>query len=224
MKFLVFSLILTFSIFSDDEMDKALQNELGINKQTENQKVAPKKEEVNPVQERFKPKEESSSVLWTLLKVIFVFGILTAIMFYALKFLASTRQNLFPIKNAIRVLSATSISPNKQLQIVEVSGMLFLIGVADSSISLIKEIEQADIKQKIFQERDSYEPPKEEFGSFLSNTLQNLDIKSAFSFNKKTDETEEAILNEIKSNQANKLNQLKKQRESLNENNKNFFE
>lgn len=223
MKFLVFSLILTFSIFSDEEMDKALQNELGINKQTENQKATPKNTEVNPVEERYKPKEESSSVLWTLLKVIFVFGILTAIMYYALKFLASTRQNLFPIKNVIRVLSSTAISPNKQLQIVEVSGMLFLIGVSDSSISLIKEIEQADIKQKIFQERDSYEPPKEEFGNFLSNTLKSLDIKSAFNLNKKSEENEEAILNEIKSNQANKLNKLKKQRESLDENSENFF-
>ncbi len=224
MKFLVFSLLIIFSIFADEEMDKALQNELGINKQTENQKVTPKTNEVNPIEERFKPKEESSSILWTLLKVIFVFGILTALMYYAMKFLASSRQNLFPIKNAIRVLSSTPISPNKQLQIVEVSGMLFLIGVSDSSISLIKEIEQADIKQKIFQERDSYEPPKEEFGNFLTNTLQNLDIKSAFNFQKKSEENDEAFLNEIKSNQAEKLNKLKKQRENLNENKENFFE
>jgi flagellar protein FliO/FliZ len=224
MKILVFCFLFSISIFTESEMDKALQNELGISKQTENQTQTTKKEEVNPVEERFKPKEESSSLLWTLFKIIFVFGILTALMYYVLKFVSNTRQNLFPVKEAIRVLSATSISPNKQLQIVEVSGMLFLIGVSDYSISLIKEIEEASIKQKIFLERDSFEPPKEDFGNFLASSLQNFDIKSAFSFQKKSEEQEESILNEIKSSQANKLDKLKKERESMNQNKENFFE
>jgi flagellar protein FliO/FliZ len=228
--FFIFANTFLFSVPTDkDEMDKLLQNELGQSnsKPTEEVKSSSKKEAINPVEERFKPKEESSSLLWTLLKVFFIFGILTALMYYLLKFLSKTKESMFPVKNAMRVLSTLSIAPNKHIQIIDVSGMLFLIGVADSSISLLKEIDSAEVKEKIFHERDAFEPPLENFGEMLSKTFKNLDIKSPFNFQKKSETEEDEILDEIKQRQIDRLEKLKSDRSDLSNkkgDSKNFFE
>ena len=197
-----------------DELDSVLQQELGQTTKTQT-KESKSKEELNPVQERYKTNEESGSLLWTLVKVIFVFGVLTAIMYYVLKYIAQTRNSLYPVKNMMKVLSAISIGPNKQLQIVEVSGMLFVLGVSDNSIQLIKEIESSTIKERIFQERDSFEPTKENFFEQFSKNLSSLDLKNTFKQNTSKQTSEDDVLNEIKQRQLDRLEKLKQERTNL---------
>ena len=63
-----------------DEMDQLLQKELGqdpskqVIEDNSKKPTDKKNEPVNPVEERYKRDEEPSSLLWTLVKVIFVFG------------------------------------------------------------------------------------------------------------------------------------------------------
>jgi flagellar protein FliO/FliZ len=215
--FFTVCLFFSLGIYSQtkEELDSVLQQELGQTTKTQ-VKESKSKEEVNPVQERYKSNEDSGSLLWTLVKVIFVFGVLTAIMYYVLKYIAQTRNSLYPVKNMMKVISAISIGPNKQLQIVEVSGMLFVLGVSDSSIQLIKEIESSTIKERIFQERDSFEPSKENFFEQFSKNLSSIDLKNTFKQNTTTKQTsEEDVLNEIKQRQLDRLEKLKQERTNL---------
>lgn len=204
-----------------DEMDQLLQKELGQDqaKQIEDNAKKPqekKNEPINPVEERYKREEDQSSLLWTLVKIIFVFGILTAIMYYVLKFVSRNRQNLYPVRDAMRVLASLPLAPNKQIQIVDVSGMLLIIGVADGSVNLIKEIDSPDIKEKIYHSKETNMPQSENFLEVMLGTFKNLDFKSGNTSEKKDPETrDEDIMNEIKHRQLERLEKLKKERTDL---------
>ena len=205
-----------------DEMDKILQKELGFDSSKtpaeDNNKSQDKKNEpINPVEERYRREEESSSLLWTLVKVILVFGILTAAMYYVLKFISKNRQNMYPVRDVMRVLASLPLAPNKQIQIVDVARMLLVVGVSDGSVSLIKEIDSSDIKEKIYHSRETNEPQSENFLEVFMGTFKNLDFKSAIgSKNQKdTEVNDEEIMDEIKLRQLERLEKLKNDRVNL---------
>ena len=206
-----------------DEMDQLLQKELGQDPSKQviednSKKPTDKKNElVNPVEERYKRDEEPSSLLWTLVKVIFVFGILTAIMYYLLKFISKNRQNMYPVKDAMRVLASLSLAPNKQLQIVDISGILLVVGVSDGSVNLIKEIDSNEIKEKIYHSRETHEPQSENFLEVFMGTIKNLNFKSGIDSetHKNTETRDEDIMDEIKFRQLERLEKLKQERTDL---------
>jgi flagellar protein FliO/FliZ len=224
MKFLIPKMILvsllvsSFGIMSQTEdQDKELRKELGIEDKAKDKNAKPKtnpKEETNPVAERYLEKEESGPVLlWILVRIALVLAILVGASYYGLKYFNTNRAAKFPIKGAMRILSVLPISIGKQIQIVEVSGMLFVIGVSDQSITLIKEIDSQEMKQKIFMEVDTYEPPKENF----LDTLFNLTKKEFSSVREKksTEGSDEEMMEEFKQRQINYLEKIKKEREEL---------
>jgi flagellar protein FliO/FliZ len=225
-KFLFITLI-AFSglIASDrDEMDQLLQKEMGQDpsKQTieDNSKkpLEKKGDLINPVEERYKREDDSSSnLLWTLVKVIFVFGILTATMYYVLRFISKNRQNMYPVKDAMRVLASLPLAPNKQIQIVDVSGMLLILGVSDGSVNLIKEIESKEIKEKIYHSRETHQPQSENFLEVFMGTFKNLDLRGTRSaeVQKDMESSEEEIMDEIKFRQLERLEKLKQERTDL---------
>ena len=223
---IVFVLVVGFSgLYAGerDEMDQILQKELGTDptKQTlEDNSKKPqdkKKEPVNPVEERYRVEEEPTSLLWTLVKVILVFGILTASMYYVLRFISKNRQNMYPVKDMMRVLASLPLAPNKQIQIVDVAGMLLVVGVSDGSVNLIKEIESNDIKEKIYHSKETHEPQSENFLEVFMGTFKNLDFKNPISKNQATPENrdEEEIMDEIKFRQLERLEKLKNERANL---------
>ncbi len=206
-----------------DEMDQLLQKELGqdpskqVIEDNSKKPLDKKIEPINPVEERYRREEEPSSLLWTLVKVILVFGILTAAMYYVLKFISKNRQNMYPVKDAMRVLASLSLAPNKQLQIVDISGMLLVVGVSDGSVNLIKEIDSSEIKEKIYHSKETHEPQSENFLEVFMGTFKNLDFKAGIgSGNQKTSETsDEEIMDEIKFRQLERLEKLKQDRTDL---------
>ena len=206
-----------------DEMDQILQKELGFDSSktaSEDNSKKPqdkKNEPVNPVEERYRREEEPSSLLWTLVKVILVFGILTAAMYYVPKFISKNRQNMYPVRDAMRVLASLPLAPNKQIQIVDVAGMLLVVGVSDGSVNLIKEIESSDIKEKIYHSRETNEPQSENFLEVFMGTFKNLDFKSPIGLKnpKETEANDEEIMDEIKLRQLDRLEKLKNERVNL---------
>lgn len=242
---LSFGLILTLSVSEvnsqsrTEELDKELRKELGQekkekqtsekNENTEKEKseketkTADKKPdkkestEKNPVLERYdSSKEDAPSLLWILLKVFFVLAVLVGVFYYLLRLISRNRNLKFPVQGAMRVLSTLPLGPNKELQLVEVSGMLVLVGVTDNSISLIKEIDSPEIKQKIFSIKESFEPPKENFLELIVQTVKE-DIQSVSHKKQKIqiDDEHEEILDELKSRQLDRLEKLKKERQSI---------
>ena len=69
----------------------------------------------------------------------------------------------------IRVLSSKSITQGKTLHLIEVGNQVFLIGAADSSVSLLSEIGDKETLDGIHLQSSSVEPEdKRSFGATLS--------------------------------------------------------
>lgn len=185
------------SIYSDEnkekaELDSLLQKELGVspapsNKQNKDSeslksnkinsdnekdtKLSSKSSEENLIQERYSDSESSTSTAWLLIKVILVFGGLTAAMIFILKVMSKSRDSRFPVKGVISILSSLPIAPNKQIQIVDVAGRLLVLGVADSGVNFLTEITAIEEKNRIFKMKEEFEPSQE---NFLVNLLESL--------------------------------------------------
>ncbi|MDX1961449.1 MAG: flagellar biosynthetic protein FliO [Leptospiraceae bacterium] len=204
-----------------EDQDKELRKQLGV-EEKESKKEKSKsgvKEEVNPVAERYLEKEESGSVLlWILVRVTIVLAILVGAAYYGMRFINKNQAARFPVKGAIKVLSSVSIGPGKQIQIIEVSGILLIVGVSEHSITLIKEIDSQEIKQKLVLEADSFQPPNENFLDALFNITKRE--FSSVKEKKSVENSDEEMMEEVKQRQINYLEKIKKDREELERKNK----
>ncbi|MCB1190257.1 MAG: flagellar biosynthetic protein FliO [Leptospiraceae bacterium] len=224
-----------FGLYSESDLDdinSELKKELGTPPEKKPEKEPEEKEipkkienretQPNPIEDRYlNRKENEESLIWILIKIIFIFGFLTAAMYYVLKYIAKNRNSRFPAQDSMKLLASLPLASNKQLQIVDISGMLLLIGVSDNSVNLIKEIVEPDIKTQIYQVQDSYEGPTESFFDLALKSFQNLDLKSHFtsSQNKESnvsyEKGEDEIVDEIKMRQMEILEKIKKERKNL---------
>ncbi len=233
--------VVSLSAQSERElMDEALKKELGQSsskderKKPENDSGEKKSEtttsasdakssgesappESNPVAERYRPADDGPGVAGTLLRVVFILGLLCLALYYILKYVSKSREGSLPVRGEMNVLSSLMLGPNKQLQIVEVSGRLLVLGVADNGINLITEISDAEVKHRILQKKENFQPPE---GGFLVTVLEQIkDLNSRISGNQEgPPETYEkgGSAREEKRRQARKkLDELKEKTSSL---------
>ncbi len=221
--FLLF-LLFTPTLFSqDEELDKVLRDELGIEQKDKKKKdiSQPSKkenlEQTDPVRERYVNSEESSSttLLWILVRIFLVLAILIGVLYYILQFLSRNKGLRYPVKGEMRLISHLPLGAGRELQIVEVSGMLLVLGVSEHSITLIKEITDPLIKERIFLARDSFEPPKGNFIDELYKVVTGSRVSKSQESQIETLEQETEILEEIQRRQKSKLEELKRERDRL---------
>jgi flagellar protein FliO/FliZ len=222
---LVLLIFLTHSLGAgpQEELNQELRKELGI----QDKKVEPTKgeplsrepsPEANPVRERYAvPSDEDTSLLWILVRITFVFAILAGIFYYALRFLSKNRDARFPVKGLMRVLSSLPLANGKEVQILDVGGMLFVLGLSENGITLIKEIESPEIKEKVYQVRDTAEPPQDAFVDVLLKHFKGTDTLKAFVGNlqKSAPPNEDDVVEEIKSKQIERLDRLRRERQDI---------
>ncbi|MCB1177871.1 MAG: FliO/MopB family protein [Leptospiraceae bacterium] len=234
---LFFSLVFNSSIFSqasgEEDLDKALRNELGQEEESREKKKSNTKqtnppptknvEEKDPIRERYAVEEESSStLLWILVKISLVLAILVGAFYYILQYLSKNKISRYPVQGEMKILSSIPVGPGKELQMVEISGMILVIGVSENSISMIKEIDDVNLKEKIFSARDSYEPPTETFVDYFLNSVKSTKKPDIFKkgntsqrFNHSEEEYDDRVLEELQLRQKERLEKLKKERNSL---------
>lgn len=217
--------IFTVSIFAtpNEDLDKELRKEMGV----QDTKVQKAKDgslpsepalEPNPVKERYNVgAEEDGSLLWILVKITMVFAILAILFYYALRFLSNNRNERFPVKGLMRVLSSLPISGGKEVQILDVGGMLFVLGVSEGGITLIKEIDSQETKEKIFHARDTAEPTHENFVEVLLKNFKGTETLQSImgGIQKTTPPSEDDVVEEIKSRQIERLDKLRKERQDI---------
>lgn len=178
------------------------------------QTIAP---ESNPVEERYRPKDEGPGIAGTLFRVVFILGLLCVGLYYILKYVAKNREGRLPVRGEMNVLSSLILGPNKQLQIVEVSGQLLVLGVADHGINLITEISDPEVKHRILQKKETYQPPE---GGFLVTVLEQIkDLNSRISGTQEgppdSKEAGGAAREEKRKQARKKLEELKEKTSSL---------
>ncbi|AIQ47851.1 flagellar protein [Paenibacillus sp. FSL R7-0273] len=85
-----------------------------------------------------------SNPLLSLIKVIFVLAIIVVIIVLLIRFLGRRNQTLMS-GQSIRTLGAAGMGPNKSVQILEIGGSLYLIGVGENITILDKITDPAEV-------------------------------------------------------------------------------
>ena len=96
------------------------------------------------VEEDFKPQVEEESAAWMIIKTIVVLGLFVGGFYMFFKFVSQKAGLHISGESAIQILSTVSVGTNKFVQIVDVAGKVFLLGVSDSSINLLTEIKDRE--------------------------------------------------------------------------------
>ncbi|EPG75740.1 flagellar biosynthesis protein FliO domain protein [Leptospira fainei serovar Hurstbridge str. BUT 6] len=171
----------------------------------------------NPVEERYKPVSDGPGLGGILFRIVLVLGILCGGVYWILKTIAASRDAKLPVRGEMNLLSSLLLGPNKQLQIVEVTGQIFVLGVADSGINLISEITDPETKSRLQRMKDEYEPPE---GGFLVSVLAQLkDLNTKISGTSRTEETllkpQPGERKEKQKKLKQKLDEIKRERNNL---------
>ncbi|TGL61570.1 flagellar biosynthetic protein FliO [Leptospira sarikeiensis] len=213
-----------------EQMDEALKRELGTpeKKAAEpNSKETSPKETTkpavateptpNPVEERYKPVSDGPSLAGILFRIVLVLGILCGAAYWILRTLAKSREGALPVRGEMNLLSSLQLGTNKQLQIVEVTGQIFVLGVADNGINLISEITDTETKARLQRMKDEFQPPEGGFLVTVLEQLKDLNIR----ITGKSEEEEQTISSSPKERKERqkklkeKLDEIKKERNNL---------
>ncbi len=134
--FFLLSIIPVLPAYSQDNPDKSpvVNNTPGSNN---NSNAVPGQ---GFVEEDFKPQVEEESVAWMIIKTILILGLFAGGFYMFFKFVSQKAGLHVSGHEAIQILSTVSVGTNKFVQIIDVAGKVFLLGVSDSSINLLTEI------------------------------------------------------------------------------------
>lgn len=96
------------------------------------------------VEEDFRPQLEEESAAWMIIKTILVLALFIGGFYMFFKFVSQKTGLHMSGGDAIQILSTVSLGTNKFVQIIDVAGKVFLLGVSDSSINLLTEIKDRE--------------------------------------------------------------------------------
>lgn len=171
----------------------------------------------NPVEERYRTSSDGPSLAGILFRIVIVLGILCGAAYWILKTAAKTREARLPVHGEMNLLGSLQLGTNKQLQIVEVTGQIFILGVADNGINLISEITDTETKSRLQRMKDEFQPPE---GGFIVSVLEQLkDLNTRITG--KQEEEEVSIVSspaerrERQRKMKQKLDEIKKERTDL---------
>lgn len=142
-RFFIFSAFVMFSLYAAVPAH-AQNNTSGapaVNNAADNNKAVPGE---GFVEEDFKPQVEEESVAWMIIKTILVLALFVGGFYMFFKFVSQKAGLHVSGESAIQILSTVSVGTNKFVQIIDVAGKVFLLGVSDSSINLLTEIKDRE--------------------------------------------------------------------------------
>jgi len=118
------------------------------------------------------PQVEEESYVWLIFKTIFVMGVLIAGFYYFFKFITQKVAITAIGQEVITILSVVPLGQNKFLQVVDIAGRVYVLGVSDNNINLITEIKDKDDIDRIRLLSSKSTPPKQGgFQEYLSTQL-----------------------------------------------------
>lgn len=136
-----------------------------------------------PFQKEEAPQEQENGWFWQLMKTSATLGVLL-LGFYGFTKLVKFKQNLPRQQySAMQLLYSFPLQAGRQIQILEMAGRLYILGVTETGITLLSEIQEKAlidrIKLDIEKDSDKGEP---DFMVELSKALKNK-VETLFSTN-----------------------------------------
>lgn len=121
---------------------------------------------------------ESESTFMMLVKLVFMLGIVLAILFFVLRFIQRKSVSFQDGKN-LQSLGGIGIGQNRSVQLIKTGNSVLVVGVGDS-VTLLKEITDEDEVQMMLDQRPSQNV------STMTNQLKQKWIKSRTEESSKT--------------------------------------
>lgn len=148
--------------------------------------------------------------LWgNLFTVIVVLGLIIALIILLVRFLGK-RNRYLSQSHAIRTLGAIGLGPNKSLQVIEIGGSVYLVGVGED-ISLVDKISNPDEVASLVQ---AFEHEGMELAG-LSSTLSGLISRFRKEPPREEEELDGVAFHEVFQSQLRKMPDRKRQMEEL---------
>ena len=107
------------------------------------------KKDIPKLYDYSKQNVEETSTGWLYFKFFLMIGLLLAGFYFFFRFVTKKAGIANVGADAVNVLTAVPLGPNKYIQIVEIAGQIFVLGITDSNISMITEITDKDNKDRI---------------------------------------------------------------------------
>lgn len=121
---------------------------------------------------------ESESTYMMLVKLVFMLGIVLAILYFVLRFIQRKSVSFQDGKN-LQSLGGIGIGQNRSVQLIKTGNSVLVVGVGDS-VTLLKEITNEDEVQMMLDQRPSQNV------STMTNQLKNKWLKSRTEESNKT--------------------------------------
>ncbi|WP_416731512.1 flagellar biosynthetic protein FliO [Fictibacillus sp. JL2B1089] len=121
---------------------------------------------------------ESESTFMMLVKLVFMLGIVLAILYFVLRFIQRKSVSFQDGKN-LQSLGGIGIGQNRSVQLIKTGNSVLVVGVGDS-VTLLKEITNEDEVQMMLDQRPSQNV------STMTNQLKNKWLKSRTEESNKT--------------------------------------
>lgn len=92
----------------------------------------------------FGPQVEEESVIWMIFKTLIVLALFVGGFYMFYKFVTQKAGLQVSGHEAIKILSMVPVGPNRSLQLIDVAGKVYLLGISESGISMLTEIKDRE--------------------------------------------------------------------------------
>lgn len=173
----------------------------------------------------FGPQVEEESVIWMIFKTLLVLGLFVGGFYMFYKFVTQKAGLQVSGHEAIKILSMIPVGPNRTLQLIDVAGKVYLLGISESGINMLTEIKDREEIDRIRLLSSKSTPMKDlTFQDFIAGQVGWVvdrvnDVKDRFT-ERKTRGGGNARVQEIseKDLDMSYLNRQKSRLKSINEN------
>lgn len=120
----------------------------------------------------FGPQVEEESVIWMIFKTLIVLGLFVGGFYMFYKFVTQKAGLQVSGHEAIKILSMVPVGPNRSLQLIDVAGKVYLLGISESGISMLTEIKEKEEIDRIRLLSSRSTPVKDlTFQDFISDQV-----------------------------------------------------
>jgi len=147
----LFTPVLTYS---DEDINKVIQSK----NDNQGDEVIPRGEkdtlkggEVTPSYDYKEPQfsENRVSYPFLVLKTLAILAVIIIVIYILFRFLLKRDKKIIADNDIIKVISTYPLASNKKIQIIDIAGKLLVLGVTESNINLITDVEDKEIIDKI---------------------------------------------------------------------------
>jgi len=117
---------------------------------TENQNTEDERQTV-PDYEYTEPEftDNETSYTMLILRTIAVLAVVVVVIYLIFRFLLKRRNRIVADTEMIRVLATFPLAANRVMKVVDIAGKILVLGVTDSNINLITELEDKEIVDRL---------------------------------------------------------------------------